>query len=622
MRTKLRIVFVLSFSLCFLNFDLTGSCIKTDQPDESNVSCINLLTDIKDLKNETITICSDMAKSEKWVGYLCLCRINTLKKNFSTAQAACFKAKEKNPFSPHIYTEIANLYISMGKNDEALTESEFALNLSTGDFNANFISAKLLETKKPEVALKLYKRALETAEKSNSIYVFGKKSLIEERIKNLEKEIKSLEKKKKETEYSNCVSRYKAEKDKEKALQTLERCLKLNKTNDPVLNFEYIELLYSNSRYGETIKNKSLIIENNLKEGQKERFYFILADSYEKTGDIKKALTYYSKIYQTTNDPKILKKYAEALEKDNNKIIAVEVYSKLYSIAPNKNLYEKIETLKLESMSSEEILSDMKSRGFIEKEKVVLSPEDKKLYYSVRLSERKGAVEWVNSSYPGYANITLKNSKGEYVLMRDGYNLYLKYVSQQAIKHLQKNKVIPNFLFKLRDENGDMIFDQKGRLTYEGLKAYYKAVETNQKTWYYSTEVPKKDLELKTSYENKEKKEKALQEEKKLAKAGYEEIAETEYLWLMKVTTCPEEVLLNPPCNLKKLDYGDSVKYFICSKNEISCGSTPMTLFSYIVSYRAGNTDVIDTKQSTAFFGTGAVKKHRFCEDGKIWTGK
>ena len=615
---KILVLFVL------INYSFIEACVKSSQSDMENISCINLLVSEVDLKPEIISECSNMTKNDSWIGYLCLCRINSIKKNFKTALSACFKAKEKNPFSPHIYTEISNLYLLQGKREEALIEAEFALNLSTMDFNANFLSAKIIESRNPYKALTLYKNSLDILKKSNSVYIVGKKTYIEGKIKELEKNIVVIENKKKESDYSKCMNRYRKQTSKSVALKILEECFKIKKTQDINLNFKYLELLYENSKYQKAII-ESLEMEDSIKENQKkEKLYLILANSYQKLGERKKALNYYSKLYKNhTQDINILNKYGELLEEDGNKIMAIEVYNKIYSINPKKELYEKIENLKIEAMGNDEILAEMKLRGFVEKEKVVLSPQDKKLFYSISIFERNNAIEWLTKTYPGYANLTVKNEKGELKLAFEGYNLYLKYISQQAIKHFQKNNVIPNFLFRLLDENGNMIFDSKGRLTYEGLIAYYKAKDTGKKTWFYSTELPSRKVELNSSYQAKQvNDEKALKEIERLKKQNYDEISEDEYLFLLSKTTCPEDIILSYPCNLKKIKVDNKIRYFICSSPKCveDAFYTPIKLYSYIISYREGTMKKDNGNAASNFFGSGS-KKRNFCEDGKIWKG-
>lgn len=91
---------------------------------------------------------------------------------------------------------------------------------------------------------------------------------------------------------------------------------------------------------------------------------------------------------------------------------------------------------------------------------------------------------------------------------------------------------------------------------------------------------------------------------------------------MIKITNCPEDVLLNDPCNIKKIKSYDGTKYFACSSMKCVTDSfgTAIKLFSFIVSYREGLTSDISGDVSRDFFGKKTIKK-RFCEDGKVWKG-
>lgn len=596
---------------------LLHCCIDSQKQDAENLACIQLLEKKQDISQKNILDCSSMTVKDNWVGYLCMCRINRIKKNLPLAQSFCLKAKEKNPFSADVYNEIAMIYIDKKNIDAAITEVEFALNISSNNFLSNFLAAQLLENKNTKKSLFFYKNALNIIKKSKDIYIIGKKEKVEERIKELEQRVKIKDKKANEEKYNICINQYKKEKNPQTALNIIKSCIKISKNKE--LMFDYIKLLYLNSEYEKAIdeikKNKIENFKN------KNDIYLILADSYYKKGDLKNSIKYYKELDKMQiNEPKILLKYAQILEEDGDKINAIDIYKRIYSLTPNKDIYEKIELLKVDTMGKDEIMADLKLRNMIEKEKITILPNDKKLFLSVKLIERKGAIDWLTKTYPGYANIIV-NDNNQLKIMNEGYKLYLKYISQKAIKLFQKNNIEPKYLFELVDENGNKIFDKKGNLTYEGLIAYYNAVETNKKTYFLADEVLPKKPEFKQSYEKNEKEFDKIK--KKLTSEGYDEISEDEYLFLIKKTNCPESVLLNYPCNLKKIKINNKNRYFACS--DLKCANDPprytaITLYTYIVSYREGNNNNDGEDSARNFFGS-TTHKRRFCEDGKIWEG-
>jgi hypothetical protein len=167
-------------------------------------------------------------------------------------------------------------------------------------------------------------------------------------------------------------------------------------------------------------------------------------------------------------------------------------------------------------------------------------------------------------------------------------------------------------IFQLRDLSGAPIFDAGGKLTAEGLEAWRKSAD-GTKTWLLT-------------YEPVPQSPKALQAEadiKQFTGMGYAEISEPEYLWLLRATDCPDDLMRQPPLSLKTTNDGTRMRYFICSDDHKLCmNNVNRNLPPAIAAYRSGDSDISDSKTSTAFFGTGAVQKHRLCENGKIWGGQ
>lgn len=81
-------------------------------------------------------------------------------------------------------------------------------------------------------------------------------------------------------------------------------------------------------------------------------------------------------------------------------------------------------------------------------------------------------------------------------------------------------------------------------------------------------------------------------------------------------------MLLNNPCNIKKIKSHDGFRYFACSSMKCVTDNfgTAIKIFSFIVSYREGLNSDKSNDASRDFFGTKTIKK-RFCENGKIWRG-
>ncbi|MCX7641956.1 MAG: tetratricopeptide repeat protein, partial [Elusimicrobiales bacterium] len=567
-----------------------------------------------------ISECSKLASQDKFIGYLCLCRVNRINLKTDLAILSCSKAKVKNPFSPHPHIEFAEIYTSKNKNDVALTEIEFAINIDSENFHANLKAAELLEQKNLNKSLQYYLKSLEILKKSNEPYIIGKKIYIENKITNLKSLIEKKSLEEKEKKYLKCISNYKNEKNTDKSLKIIEECLAMKSKHSEHVYMDYLTLLYQAEKFEEIIKAKKL--EKELSKTNKLKFEEILANSYYKNGNYIEAVKYYKKlITDETYDFNLLNNYANSLEKTGDKITALEIYKKMNLIKPSTILSEKIEEMKIEIMSDNEILEDLKIRGFVEKEKTVLLPPEKKLFLSIKLIEKNGAIKYLLETYSGYANIVWKNPTNdeELKITLSGYNLYIKNISQKFIKIIGKEAQDPRDIFKVKDSNGFDIFDKTGNLTYEGLKCFYDYQKTNKKNWYFPYEKPQ--IKPQESYLNIEKEAEFNKKKKEIEKIGYEEISETEYLWLLSATNCPEETLLDSPCYIKKLDSGNGFKYFICMK-EGMCNTTQMSLASYITSYRSGNSQLSKTTTASNFFGKPSSHKKRFCENGKIWQGE
>ena len=149
-------------------------------------------------------------------------------------------------------------------------------------------------------------------------------------------------------------------------------------------------------------------------------------------------------------------------------------------------------------------------------------------------------------------------------------------------------------------------------MTFESMESYWAALG-GEKTWIMPYENP-------TASNPEEELFNAAVE--KLLKQGFREISEPEYLWLLKVTTCPDDILRNPPCNINVLKTGKIFKYYLCSASGAPCSSRESTILGgYVQQSRNGEKDIEPMQTHASFFGTGDIGKRRFCHNGKIWNG-
>jgi len=167
-------------------------------------------------------------------------------------------------------------------------------------------------------------------------------------------------------------------------------------------------------------------------------------------------------------------------------------------------------------------------------------------------------------------------------------------------------------MFQLRTLNGDKVFDAAGKLTPEG-EEFWRTSERGQKNWLLPYEpVPASPQAVQANKEVAE-----------LEKSGYREISEPEYLWLLRITTCPEDVLKTPPLNVKEIRDGARSRYMLCYQaSEICMTNENIKLPQLVEQYRNGEADLSGGDSHTGFFGGAASKKRRFCENGSIWRGE
>ena len=192
-----------------------------------------------------------------------------------------------------------------------------------------------------------------------------------------------------------------------------------------------------------------------------------------------------------------------------------------------------------------------------------------------------------------------------------GFKNYQTYQSRDAVRFFEKKAINLRDVFALRYLQGRPVFATGGKLTPEGMETYWNA-QNGEKSWLMPYENPRTPEEDQVTA--------AAQD---LMKKGFREISEPEYLWLMKVTTCPDDILRAEPCNIKVLKAPKTVKYFLCFENVSTCFTKENgILATYILKSRAGEKDVEPAATHSAFFGSGGSEKRRFCHNGKIWNGE
>lgn len=283
--------------------------------------------------------------------------------------------------------------------------------------------------------------------------------------------------------------------------------------------------------------------------------------------------------------------------------------------APSAESREVPETPKISSRSISETMEELRLRGAADAKKTAPSMEDLDLLEIMRQAELDGAVDYLREKQAGLGGLVVEKKEGGQVrllLRPEGLKRYQALLSREAVPFFEKKKIPLQEVFTLRDLRGRPVFGKDGRLTYDGLRAYWRA-RSGAKAWLMHYETPAR--------EPAPEDEKMAADADALKKIGFQEISEPEYLWLLKTTSCPEDILRSPPCDIRMLTAPKRRKYFLCSAPPPACSDEAGTLAGYVARYRNNDDWTPDDEKSTAFFGTGAMEKRRFCHDGRIWKG-
>lgn len=393
-------------------------------------------------------------------------------------------------------------------------------------------------------------------------------------------------------------------------------CLKLSPSN-PELRKDRAALLIRLGRYEDAVTQYNRAAELYKKRPMAAFCRVKMAETLTKLGrgaDAEKA--YKAALETSPGDLNALRGLAKAFETRGDLKSASDIYKKILSAEPsNAGARARLSEIEAELTLPEQAMAELKERQAVDPKKVSAGPEDLKLFKDITAAERNGAVDCIKRKHPSLNGLVRERPgvKGPKLLLTGaGYRLYLSYLSQEAVAFFEGKSITFRDIFSLRDNSGAPLFDKAGKLTAEGAAALSLA-QSGQKSWLLTYEaVPKSPLA-----------EKANKETEAALGSGYSEISEPEYLWLMKATNCPEDVLLADPLNMKHINDGTRVRYLICSAGSAPCmNALNANLPNYIEAYRAGQTEILDSRTSTAFFGIGGIKKRRFCEDGKIWMGE
>jgi tetratricopeptide (TPR) repeat protein len=568
-------------------------------------------------------------KADGYIYHLGLCKLYRGAGRLPEAISSCRKARSLTPTAWPVYRELGLTYSANGENARAMETLEQGAGLFPGYYKAHYYLAAEYELgKKHQDARKSYLLSLNLLKTENNAEAMRYSGLIQDRLKRLEAVARTRPQRPAtpppstanppKNLFKTCM-REAEEIKKTSGPAAMEKKLAICETLDqrsPEAKIDRAGFLILLGKYEEAVteyqKAAGLLAGN----GAMTSFCHLkTAQTYSKLNDAPKAVLYYKKTLEINkNDLNAMLGLAAAYETNRENKLAGDLYARVLTIEPaNEKARARLDEIGISLLSDSQLLTELRERGTEDDGKIAPSPEDLRLLKTIRLAERNNAVEYLRSKTT-YIKGLVTEKPGQdpvkLILTLAGFKSYLGHLTRDAVSFFEKKNITLRDIFLLRDVNGNPLFESDGRLTLEGMQAYWQA-RNGAKTWLMPYEISRSPDD-----------EKLGAEAKQLIKAGFREISEPEYLWLMKATECPEDVLKNPPCGIKLLKSSRIAKYFLCYSPPPVCTQEAATLSTYIERYRSGKTSVSELDRSTAFFGTGGVEKKRFCHDGKIWGGE
>jgi len=568
-------------------------------------------------------------KDEHYAWYLGICKVMRVSAKAPEALSNCKKALELEPTAYPVYRELGLTYAAAGNPRKAAETLEQGVEISSSDYKARYNLARVLETRGDASRAKAaYTKGLILARRDNGMDAQYYRALLTAGLKRTARQKppapprkQAVPKKAASPEQAAaCLAKFREEFLKDNlgsALEQSEACVKLSPAGAE-LAAERAPLLVRLGRYEDGANEYERAAALYGPKDPMSAFCRTKASgTWLKLGDKRKALLQSRlALASSPQDLNALKGLAEVQEARSDNAGALEAYEAILKLDPgNAKAGTRREELKTALLSGDQILSELHLRQAVDEQKISLSPEDAKLFKAIKAAELGGAVDYLKAKVPTAKGVTMerKTPDGTKLLLTGaGYKAYVYHATKDAVKLFEEKGIGLREIFQLRDLAGNPVFDASGKLTQEGEEVWRTGSGT-KKIWLLPYEP------IAESPKAKEAKAQIAS----LEGQGYQEISEPEYLWLLKVTRCPEPTLQGEPVSaVKQLDDGTRPRYLLCYDEKGTCKNMCNSkLALYIASYRENNTSEIESDYSTGFFGRGAVKKRRFCENGEVWLG-
>ncbi|MBI4351309.1 MAG: tetratricopeptide repeat protein [Elusimicrobia bacterium] len=618
-------------------FDLAMEGLKKEPADTELFLCaVELLPENSPERAKTLAAAAwEMlrAMKEDYAWYLGACKALRLSGRSAEALSNCKKALELDPTVYPVYRELGLTYAAAGNPRKAAETLAQGVEISSSSYQAHYYLAKVLEKRGDSSrAAASYSSGLALARRASGPEADYYGALIKAGQKRTGAELTGAGKKKPKAKTpappppgnkqlaAACLARFREEFLKDNlgtALAASDGCLKFAPA-DPLLAAERAPLLVRLGKYEEGVKEYERAASlYGGKDPAAALCRIKAAETWIKLGKSDKALAQYRLALKS--DPKdmnALRGLAAAQEARSDSSGALETYETMLKLEPaNEKARIRREELRSGTLTGAQMLEELKLRRAADLKKTDPLPEDLRLFKAIKAAEISGAVEYLKKRAPVFRSLVVERKAADgtkLLLTGEGYKAYVFHATREAVKFFEGQGIALREIFTLRTLSGAPVFDQGGKLTADGEELWRKSAP-GTKSWLLVYEpVPASPEAVKA--------EKEIEAAKK---NGYAEIYEPEYLWLLRATECPEDVMQDPPIKLLILNDGTRRRYLLCWVETGTCmNNVNNKLPSYIESYRGGNTELSDSKTSTAFFGTGGAKKIHFCEKGRIWSGE
>jgi Cytochrome c biogenesis factor len=340
-----------------------------------------------------------------------------------------------------------------------------------------------------------------------------------------------------------CLDKSKAffeQKEFPYAQRTLEDCLKTN-PNDVDILVSLGGVCMKQNDFDNALTYFKTALKNMTKQSPYVSYvYTRMGDCYTHKKDFEKAGKYYeaSLKYEPANINSLVGK-GICEEQTGNYQNAEEYFKKALAVDfTNIVARRRLIALEPDILTQDELVANMKERNILDPQASTYQEQDLDLLKKMLKAERDKAIKYLEDKYDGKIppGLIVEKYPGKIyarkMLSYSGYNDLMFLLSQDAINFFLKEQVYKSEMLKLRDLEGNKIFNDKGFLTEEGLIAYSLSLN-GQKSYLLPSQPLPSGVQ------------KANMFVQQLLKQGYEEITVSEYAYLMEESRCSKQTLVN-----------------------------------------------------------------------------